>query len=232
MRGRRNVCLPCGKPRLVCVTTVTERLRQPFWAVVKCRCRHAHLEAMDDSAVPSYLTVSPIGYHVVDILPFFRSAYKAPVSEDPKKRGWASADAARHLDGMFPHTAAGIAEANILVYNKSRDTDRICPSCRRWYHVGEKVGPRLPFNEFLVRQDTLQVDEDCKLEQNLSGICSRECMRSMTHGNDTVFGKGIEDISAEDFSALDPRPSGWTLRKATPQEEEATGIKIFWVNRG
>jgi hypothetical protein len=41
-------------------------------------------------------------------------------------------------------------------------------------------------------------------------------MRSVTHGNDTVFGKAIEDILAEDFSDLDPRPSGWTLKKATP----------------
>lgn len=64
---------------------------------------------MDDSAVPSYLSVSPIGYHVKDIVPFFRSPYKAPVSEDPKKRGWASPWAAQQLSFMS-HIAAGIAE--------------------------------------------------------------------------------------------------------------------------
>ena len=66
----------------------------------------------------------------------------------------------------------------------------------------------------------------------MSGICSRECMRIMTDGNDTVFGKGIADISEKDFSDLDPRPSGWTMRKATPQEKEATGIEMFWVKKG
>jgi hypothetical protein len=191
-----------------------------------------HFAAMDDMAVPSYLTVSPVGYHVVDILSFFRSTHKATISQDPQKRRWASADVAQQLDIVFPHTATGIAEANLLVYNKSRDTDRICPSCRRWYRVGEKVGPRLPFPEFLVRHDMPQVEEEARVEQDLSGICSRECMRIMTDGNDTVFGKGIADISEKDFSDLDPRPSGWTMRKATPQEKEATGIEMFWVKKG
>jgi hypothetical protein len=29
-------------------------------------------------------------------------------------------------------------ETDVIVYNKSRDNDRICPACRRWYRVGEK----------------------------------------------------------------------------------------------
>ena len=183
----------------------------------------------DDSAVPSYLSASPVGYHVMDILPFFRSPYKAPVSEDPEKRMWASLGAGQQLASMFPHNAAGIAEANLLVYNKSRDTDRICPSCRRWYRVGEKVGTRLPFKEFLVRQDVPQAEKEARVEQDLSGICSRECMRLMTHGDVDVFGKTIRDISEDDFSALNPGTSGWTMRKATPEEKEATGIEMFWV---
>jgi hypothetical protein len=44
-----------------------------------------------------------------------------------------------------------ILGANILIYNKSRDIDRVCPACFRWYHVGEVFKSYSSFEEFTAR---------------------------------------------------------------------------------
>lgn len=52
----------------------------------------------------------------------------------------------------------------------------------------------------------------------------------MTNGNGDVFGRGVEDVSNEELRALDG-VSGWTVRKATQQEKESTGIEMVWQRK-
>jgi hypothetical protein len=44
-----------------------------------------------------------------------------------------------------------ILGANLLIYNKSRDIDRVCPACLRWYRVGEDFKSYSSLEEFTAR---------------------------------------------------------------------------------
>ena len=61
-----------------------------------------------------------------------------------------------------------MVSSNLMLYNKSRDTDRICPSCRRWYQVGEAERSCKSFGEFLQRDpaSTTEIGNEQRDEQN------------------------------------------------------------------
>ena len=53
--------------------------------------------------------------------------------------------------GLEGATPLAILGANLLIYNKSRDTDRVCPACLRWYRVGEGFKSYSSLEEFTAR---------------------------------------------------------------------------------
>jgi len=174
---------------------------------------------------PPYIYPSPVGFHVTDPQIWIQTSHLAPVSHDPDRRHWATQEGADQVTQMFPHTPAGIVSLNLLIYNKSRDTDRICPSCRRWYKVGESEHRYESFDEFLHRDYSSlpAIGTEQREEQSLSGICSQACMDAL-----------VEDPEdAERNSGKELRRSGSRVMTRTTVAEEAKGgVKVKWERIG
>jgi len=70
------------------------------------------------------------------------------------------------LGGATPLAVLG---ANLLIYNKSRDTDRVCPACMRWYRVGEGLRCYSGLEEFIARPVLVQpeVEKEVATEQEV-----------------------------------------------------------------
>jgi hypothetical protein len=66
-------------------------------------------------------------------------------------------------------TPLAILGANLLIYNKSRDTDRVCPACLRWYRVGEAFKSYSGLDEFTARPVLAQpeVEQEVATEQEV-----------------------------------------------------------------
>ena len=103
-----------------------------------------------------------------DVAAFLASDKAAPVSQDPTRAEWASPEARTQLLNMFEsqlgRNQASTEHTELLLYNKSRDTHRICPHCRKVYEAGTSI-PRLSEAE--------------EREQQLSGICSTPCFQAL-----------------------------------------------------
>jgi hypothetical protein len=71
-------------------------------------------------------------------------------------------------------TPLEIQGANILIYNKSRDVDRVCPACLRWYRVGEGFRSYSSLEEFRARPELTQpeVEQDVVTEQDVESPVS------------------------------------------------------------
>jgi hypothetical protein len=69
-------------------------------------------------------------------------------------------------EGATPLATLG---ANLLIYNKSRDTDRVCPACLRWYRVGEAFKFYSGLEEFTARPVLAQpeVEQEVAAEQEV-----------------------------------------------------------------
>ena len=75
--------------------------------------------------------------------------------------------------GLTPSgsTPQALQAVKILIYNKSRDVDRVCPACMSWYRVGEQGGKEFgSFREFLDREmlEKMEVVGDVGEEQDVS----------------------------------------------------------------
>ncbi len=174
---------------------------------------------------PSYVSQSSVGFHITDPQTWIRTSHLAPVSQDPDRRHWTTQEGADQITQMFPHTPAGIVSLNLFIYNKSRDTDRICPSCRRWYKVGESEHRYESFDEFLRRDysSSPTINTERREEQNLSGLCSQFCMDALVEDPD----------DAERNSGKELRRSGsWLMRRTTIAEEAEGGVKVKWERIG
>jgi len=70
------------------------------------------------------------------------------------------------LGGTTPLAVLG---ANLLIYNKSRDTDQVCPACMRWYRVGEGFRCYSGLEEFIARPVLVQpeVEKEVATEQEV-----------------------------------------------------------------
>jgi hypothetical protein len=66
-------------------------------------------------------------------------------------------------------TPLAILGANLLIYNKSRDTDRVCPACLRWYRVGEAFKSYSTLEEFTARPVLAQpeIEQEVATEQEV-----------------------------------------------------------------
>jgi hypothetical protein len=62
-----------------------------------------------------------------------------------------------------------ILATNLLIYNKSRDTDRVCPACLRWYRAGEGFRSYSSLEEFIGRPVLAQpeVEQEVATEQEV-----------------------------------------------------------------
>lgn len=200
-------------------------------------------------SMPSYISMSPVGFHATDILAYLEN-HPTYVSPDPNKTSWATEEAAQKLSMVFRQTPGDVAVCNLLIYNKTRDIERICPSCRRIYRVGEGPTQWPSFEEFLARDDVphlrfsisyryddldeeTSIDEATMEEQMVSGLCSSVCYNMFTSGFKDMPEDEIQawvNAYARDLIPLQQSASlgGWVMRKTTNEEEIATGMKIIW----
>ncbi|KAI4195630.1 MAG: hypothetical protein LQ350_007101 [Teloschistes chrysophthalmus] len=173
---------------------------------------------------PPYASASPVGYHITQLRPFLQSPHRVEASTNPVRRQWATPEGANRLPVAFPPTPSAIESRNLMIYNKSRDTDRICPSCRRWYKVGESEQRYDSFAEFLHRKPpvTATMAAEQKQEQDLSGICSQGCMDTMMDDPSEAAGNSGKELQ---------RSGSWVKRRTTIAEEAAAGVTIMWKDR-
>ena len=176
------------------------------------------------SIMCAYLYHSPVGIHIRDHTTSFPSDCPAPISTDPEKASWASPGQPHPLRQMLAHTPSGAESFNLLIYNKTRDTDRICPSCRRWYYVGEPKHFYGLYDDFLARgfpsgHDILSGQRE---EQDLSGICSRTCQEAMVQDDNEI---------AASAGRIQPETAGYVLRRTTVQEQAVSDIQFVWEKR-
>lgn len=61
-------------------------------------------------------------------------------------------------------TTSSLNSFRLMAYNNPRDTDRIYPSCRRWYKVGEPEHQFEYFNHFLQRDIPMSMSMDAIVE--------------------------------------------------------------------
>jgi len=138
---------------------------------------------MADATLPTFLWSSPAGLHIRFFEHWVQSGLTAPISTVKEKSHWASESNALCISRMFciegPDPWA-ILGAKIFIYNKSRDIDRVCPSCFRWYRVGEIPKSYSSFEEFKARPVLAQPEAEPEVaaEQELSGICTRDCLKN------------------------------------------------------
>ena len=177
--------------------------------------------AASNPANPPYASPSPVGFHITKLQPFLQSPHRVSKSESPDRRHWATETGASQLGQAFTDTPTGIASLTLLLYNKSRDTDRICPSCRRWYKFGESEHHYASFDEFVGREPPIStaMSAEQREEQDLSGICSQACMDAMVEGPEEA-----ERTSGKELS----RDGRWRMRRTTVAEEAEAGVKIVW----
>lgn len=113
-----------------------------------------------------------------DFQAFLASPHAAPVSSEPNRAFWADFTQRSEMINGFLATGGGSADSapdfvDLLIYNKSRDTHRVCPHCRQAYTARAREG----------------TSPDVQAEQKLSGICSWGCYNSLTGGQmKEVFG--------------------------------------------
>ena len=178
--------------------------------------------AASNSTNPPYISPSPVGFHITKLETFFQSPHLAPVSESPERRHWATKESANQLQQAFPDTPAAMESLTLMIYNKSRDTDRVCPSCRRWYKYGESEHHYASFEDFLRREPPISsttMSYAQRTEQDLSGICCQTCGDAMVEG----------PVEADRTSGMELGRSGaWRMRRTTIAEEAEAGVKIVW----
>ncbi|KAL8833257.1 MAG: hypothetical protein Q9170_004389 [Blastenia crenularia] len=176
---------------------------------------------------PAYVVVSPIGFHATDVLQYL-SHHPTPVSSDPDRLEWATEESQMRISHMFlgiKDTPGGVVLANLFIYNKTRDADRICPSCRRIYRVGEGPMAYQSFEQFLDRpKGKMGVGSGTMEEQDLSGACCGVCFNALSETSLSDNDRG-EELAKMQRLAKD---GGYRLRKSTPEEENESGIKIVW----
>lgn len=105
------------------------------------------------STTPEYVYASPLGFHVKNLLQLIRH-HPTPVSSDPARREWTTQKSQQMISSMFlgtGNTPGAVIMANLFIINKTRDVDRICPSCHRIYRVGEAPRAYPSFDEFINR---------------------------------------------------------------------------------
>ena len=178
-------------------------------------------------AAPAYLYHSPVGFHVRHVSTFLSSNSPAPISRDPEKAGWASQPLPSNLQQLRQHLTqvpSGFDTFSLLVYNKSRDMDRVCPSCRRWYSVSEPECNYGSYEEFTSRSygDNGVVSKAQREERDLSGICCKACMDIMVEDQEQRIRKA---------GNVEREVEGWVMRRATVEEQEQSGVQFVWEKR-
>ncbi|OXV12186.1 hypothetical protein Egran_00053 [Elaphomyces granulatus] len=186
--------------------------------------------------VPTFLWSSPAGIHIRFFDEWLRSGLIAPRSDVQERARWAAEPTAQAVCQMFcdgGQDPCAIISAKIFIYNKSRDVDRVCPACFRWYRVGEGPKSYSGLEEFFARpvQAEPEVEQDVVAEQELSGICTRDCMKNSNAGSDAVLGKTADQLTAEEVATMNNNPqSAYTVRKPT-ETERAQGAELTFMRR-
>ncbi|KAL9011320.1 MAG: hypothetical protein Q9173_003830 [Seirophora scorigena] len=179
------------------------------------------------STIPEYAYASPLGFHARNIQQFIRH-HPTPVSSDPARREWTTQESQQMISSMFlgiGNTPGAVIMANLFIINKTRDVDRICPSCHRIYRVGEAPRAYPSFDEFVNRpRRTSEVHAKVEEEQDLSGACCGPCFNALSEQDWEENDCGAEVAELMRLASQ----NGFTLRYSRPEEQRETGIKTVW----
>ncbi|KZT19700.1 hypothetical protein NEOLEDRAFT_935965 [Neolentinus lepideus HHB14362 ss-1] len=160
------------------------------------------------TATPAFLRRSDAGLYVTRVSQFLASSYADPVGPSEEHRGWTlGQDGITRMFGGAPDLGA------IFLFNKQRETQRICPACRRVYHVGEAIAGT-----------NLQANSTERQEQELSGICSYPC--AVVMGAAEVMGKSADELHQQDYDRImerNPLPNGLKFFRIPHGEEKKFG---------
>ncbi|GBE87091.1 hypothetical protein SCP_1003380 [Sparassis crispa] len=130
----------------------------------------------DDAPTPHALTKTLFihdpgnGPRVRDVDAFLASSFAAPPSfDDPLCAEFAQDEVLEMLCAVLPEETA-----QILWYNKSRTTARICPACQRLYRLGD-ILPDPVAAQGEPDPASTYISPLLSREQALSGLCSPVC---------------------------------------------------------
>ncbi|TRM60056.1 hypothetical protein BD626DRAFT_461778 [Schizophyllum amplum] len=132
-----------------------------------------------DVGLPGFVPQEPFIYdpgngpRVRDARAFVDSRYfsHGPAHEDPLCAEFAQVEVLEMLKTVLPEEVA-----LILWYNKSRLTSRICPSCRRLYHLGQVLPDLIEEEDARPKEDDGSAANPLlEREQMISGLCSPVC---------------------------------------------------------
>ncbi|KAI0791537.1 hypothetical protein BC629DRAFT_1287782 [Irpex lacteus] len=179
---------------------------------------HQYLASIqpDSSDVPPTLRTPCVedlgdGPRVRDVKTFLASKIAAPVSlDDPLCAEFGQREVLEMLCCVLPEETAMIAW-----YNLSRMKSRVCPACKRLYHLGDAIPELFADEESDDTGDDMNTktherarEESRKLhnEQLISGICSALCYFLVAHNYPgairSTFGRRAEDIPDDAWDEL------------------------------
>ncbi|KIP09396.1 hypothetical protein PHLGIDRAFT_116347 [Phlebiopsis gigantea 11061_1 CR5-6] len=146
------------------------------------------------------------GPHVRDIGAFLDSRIAAPPSaDDALCAEFAQREVLEMLRAVLPAETA-----MIMWYNKSRLRSRVCPACKRLYHLGDALqAPLLDDDEgdLLGSRDMEGEPRRRHSEQRISGICSALCFVLAAYRYPaairSTWGRMAEELSDEVWDELD-----------------------------
>ncbi|KAI0076476.1 hypothetical protein K474DRAFT_1645008 [Panus rudis PR-1116 ss-1] len=148
------------------------------------------------------------GPRVKDIHTFLSSSFAAPPSlDDPLCAEFAQEEMLEMLCSVLPEEIA-----LVLWYNKSRLTARICPTCQRFYRLGDSLPDHIPVDERELRDrysDGQPMSELLSREQEISGLCSSICFILAAFNYpaaiSSTFGRMAEDLTDDTWELLDAK---------------------------
>lgn len=124
------------------------------------------------------------GPRVIDVVAFLESSYAArPSFDDRDCAEFACEEMKRIFSQLLPEDTGLVSTEQIpfgkchvltrfqmLWYNTSRKRARICPACRRFYNLGDKLAPHVLGSNPLEAEH--EQDPRNEREQEISGICA------------------------------------------------------------
>ncbi|KAL9116510.1 MAG: hypothetical protein Q9187_006964 [Circinaria calcarea] len=158
-------------------------------------------------SIAPFLRSGPNGLYITDLPAFLASPCSAPISTDPNKSTWTDPSTRAQFSQM--HIPA--KELELLLYNKSRDTNRICPGCMLWYDLSRPGNPSAGISATLAQ------------EMDLSGICSQSCMDELAgpEAGKALMGKDTGRMGDQE----------WEVLERESREAEKGGQNRFRVRR-
>ncbi|KIY49815.1 hypothetical protein FISHEDRAFT_40387, partial [Fistulina hepatica ATCC 64428] len=116
--------------------------------------------------------------------------------------------------------------AMVLWYNKSRASSRVCPACKRIYHLGDALRDPMMREEDSSDDDEEDPSHSLRREQEISGLCSPICfcLAALNYPGaiKPAWGRYAEDMDEQTWAIL----NGPGIRQAPSEETAALSMLV------